>query len=1387
MRCSRSFKFVQVLRVAVALALVATASDLAMAQVITSPAPNSVTVVRPWQDYATHELRDAWDMRQRTDVGFFVWGVDQPEANMTGKKMTTDQWGNRVFRGNPVVPPGSPFSSDPGLFLLDPLFSSGSSLGKIGSNFRIDTTKYQWLLVKMKVENEVKAINFGTLGLTAPPQMQVYWSRDSIFSIYADPINGRTLGGQLTMVNGADAQVGIPFTPIVPGCNGFITGCGSMEGGRYVLHMVDLSNPFQLAALGTGFTRWKNVNDPTDDSSIDWGATPGLTSDSLRFDPAQPGNVTGQIEIDWARLVATDMLTFPNMLEWTGGALYDVVISEEADCGADGGTNPGNYTVIAYAQMSGMPLLPEMWPNGTYYIGLRDRFTASSTADTPDNREIRACSTGRFVVRDYPNLTFTSPNPLGSEDDFATVHLNNAWDFDSTGDIDYNNWITTGQITTVPAERVDGSSLGNLRVYKGTSAQATEQTVGIGDPHSYLMRSDLRGLHKRIDATKYRLFTTDIGINRSRSIATGSHLRLIWHVAGETWNTLGVPSVVADAENVSNDLVVRHMQVDATRNEDIYSTRYVFDRIQADMADRVKFPLETDPGADTSPSRTGWKNGAVQCASGAGCATARIAPFERQGIDNFRIDYHEFSAPTEFYVSQVRLAAHERTSPSFTITWTSEMPDVLASGESASTWRVALYAVRIQPESAPGAGDESPMTPATNVCTTSPGTLTFELTNPASRPTLASGTFTWNTPTTGLTPGALYFVCAGLVMPGDSTPSVFNFSTWPVIYDPSASATLAPRLFLDRTELRMSAKHTGAITPPNLSSKTAAQTVTVTQVGGTSAVGWTVDVCQNYDPNNPPTCSNSLDYLQITPVTGSGTGTFTVQLKDSSVLPLSTGGSTLGVVLRVRETTSGATSNSPQYVQLFITIKGPSEPTTAPVGQVDSPAQLATGVQGAVGVTGWVVDDVGIQHVKIYRNCLSFDNPASCQTILSGTAQEANVVLVGDAAFVPGARPDVEAAFSTLPQSNQAGWGYLMLTNMLPHIPNEAGFGGQGTLLLYAVATDIEGNQKLLGRTPSDSTATTFTMANDSIAKPFGSLDTPSQGGPASSVFANFGWVLTPDSNTTAGSGDILVPTDGSTITVYVDGVALGNVTYNQCRGAVTGGYCLDDVANIFGNTSPQPLGTLRTTNPTKFRNLDSGRAAIGSFVIDTRTYSNGMHSIAWGVTDNLGRSEGIGSRNFFVLNGVSDPFDADPELVVRMNPVGPDLGLAATTLAPLERLTPTVPARLGVDANAPLEPATLRAGRPNVVAREFERVELALPRTLSGQAWDGYTVQHGRLMPLPTGSFLDGVAGRFTWQSVPGYMGDYDLVFVRTVPGGRREVLPVTVTFTPRASGESR
>jgi hypothetical protein len=74
---------------------------------------------------------------------------------------------------------------------------------------------------------------------------------------------------------------------------------------------------------------------------------------------------------------------------------------------------------------------------------------------------------------------------------------------------------------------------------------------------------------------------------------------------------------------------------------------------------------------------------------------------------------------------------------------------------------------------------------------------------------------------------------------------------------------------------------------------------------------------------------------------------------------------------------------------------------------------------------------------------------------------------------------------------------------------------------------------------------------------------------------------------------------------VYVDGLPLGHPTYNLYR---------DDIATLFPGYA-------------------NSNGAVGLFALDTRTLANGLHSIAWSVTDDQGRTDGIGSRFFWVQN----------------------------------------------------------------------------------------------------------------------------------------------------------
>lgn len=316
---------------------------------------------------------------------------------------------------------------------------------------------------------------------------------------------------------------------------------------------------------------------------------------------------------------------------------------------------------------------------------------------------------------------------------------------------------------------------------------------------------------------------------------------------------------------------------------------------------------------------------------------------------------------------------------------------------------------------------------------------------------------------------------------------------------------------------------------------TSAQPVTLT-FNGPSGIAWSA--------------STSQSNIQVTPA--SGTGNAVLQITASA-------GNSNGSITIM----APGVSNSPQGIQVTVNQVKPS----APFGSFDTPLNNTTGITGSIPVTGWALDNVEVKKLDIWREPV-------------GSEPHNGLVYIGDAVFVAGARPDVEAAHSDVPLNYRAGWGYLMLTNLLTNSNGTRGFGN-GTYKLHAIAHNAEGNSFDLG-------TKTITVDNAEAIKPFGTIDTPGQGSTISGgSYVNYGWALTPP--------PVSIPVDGSTMTVVVDGQLIGHPVYNNYRA---------DIATLFPGY------------------INSG-AAIGYFNLDTTQMANGTHTIAWNVTDSAGRADG--------------------------------------------------------------------------------------------------------------------------------------------------------------------
>jgi hypothetical protein len=88
--------------------------------------------------------------------------------------------------------------------------------------------------------------------------------------------------------------------------------------------------------------------------------------------------------------------------------------------------------------------------------------------------------------------------------------------------------------------------------------------------------------------------------------------------------------------------------------------------------------------------------------------------------------------------------------------------------------------------------------------------------------------------------------------------------------------------------------------------------------------------------------------------------------------------------------------------------------------------------------------------------------------------------------------------------------------------------------------------------------------------------------------------------------------------------------------------------------------------------------------------------------------------------------------------------------------------------------------GSHRITLRALEPLELELgePGDRDCRAtWAGYAVDGDALGKLPVGASID-PAGTFYWQPGPGFVGSYDLMFVRTGCDGGKQRLPVTIAI---------
>ncbi len=130
---------------------------------ISVTSPTGAETIESADDFATEAFQDPWDMNEQTDLGWFIWDV------VSGSKSNL----SNVTFANGVFSAGSS-SADPNISILETgIGASGTcNLGKIGTNYKIDATKYKVFAIRLKLASTSGAYEDAIL----------FWSRNTIYS-----------------------------------------------------------------------------------------------------------------------------------------------------------------------------------------------------------------------------------------------------------------------------------------------------------------------------------------------------------------------------------------------------------------------------------------------------------------------------------------------------------------------------------------------------------------------------------------------------------------------------------------------------------------------------------------------------------------------------------------------------------------------------------------------------------------------------------------------------------------------------------------------------------------------------------------------------------------------------------------------------------------------------------------------------------------------------------------------------------------------------------------------------------------------------------------------------------------------------------------------------
>jgi hypothetical protein len=183
---------------------------------------------------------------------------------------------------------------------------------------------------------------------------------------------------------------------------------------------------------------------------------------------------------------------------------------------------------------------------------------------------------------------------------------------------------------------------------------------------------------------------------------------------------------------------------------------------------------------------------------------------------------------------------------------------------------------------------------------------------------------------------------------------------------------------------------------------------------------------------------------------------------------------------------------------------------------------------------------------------------------------------------------------------------------------------------------------------------------------------------------------------------------------------------------------------------------------------------------------------IAWLVLADNGQADGVGSRFFTVANGSVPGFHEVPRgsdgvplgsaLSPTISPTAVEVPLPVGEIDRLSRESISMFGRRGFDPSSPRAMLPVADGLPTLTGEELDRFEIQIGDE-RGRRFTGYLRTATGLAGLPIGSHLDEASGTFSWQPSPGFLGTYDLTFVRWADGRPAARLDTRIIIRPQRS----